>query len=254
MGRELRLGVVYPDDLWVDEDVAVVKDEWRRFLLPEVEMVAARTHIPMRDQTADFAIGLLENGEIEAAAKRMLRYRPQVIAYYCTTISFIRGIQGDRALIRRMEDTTGVPCTTTSSAVAAALGALGIRRVATASPYMPDVNEALGRYLAEHGVEVVSSRPLHLTEDHGLVPAERIRAAAEAADDPRAEAILISCTGQKISGFVAEMERQLGKPVIGSNQATGWQALRMLGLEPRLPGRGALFGDPLPGRQPLATG
>jgi maleate isomerase len=235
------LGLVYPDDMWVDQDLAVVMAEWQAYLGPEVRVVSARTYVPMRPQTVELGIWLAENGEIEAAAARLMRYRPQVVAYYCTTVSFVRGAAGDADLIRRMQAATGVPCTTTSRAVVEALRALGIRRVATASPYMPDVDQALTSFLHEHGIEVVSSRPLHLSEDHGLVPAERIRAAAESADVPAADGILISCTGQKAAGFLADLERRLGKPVVTSNQATGWLALQMLGLEPRLPRLGRLF-------------
>lgn len=253
MSESLVLGAIYPDDMWVDEDIAQMLDEFRRFLPSQVQMVSVRTFVPMQDQHADLGIWLAENGEIEAAASRLRRYRPNVLAYYCTTVSFIRGVGGDRDIIRRVEERTGTPCTTTTTAVVEALRTLGIRRVAAASPYMPDVSQGLTDYLRACDVDVVSSRPLHLVEDHGLVPPERIRAAAEAADVPEAEAILISCTGQKTAGFISEMERALGKPVITSNQATSWHALKMMGVEPRLPGRGVLYGDPAPWLQPAAV-
>ena len=76
-----------------------------------------------------------------------------------------------------------------------------------------------------------------------MVHAETIRVAAEEADVPEADSILISCTGQKTAGFISDLEQKLGKPVVTSNQATGWHALQMLGVEPRLTGRGRLFGD-----------
>ena len=58
---------------------------------------------------------------------------------------------------------------------------------------------------------------------------------------PEADAVLISCTGQKTADFITDLEGQLGKPVVTSNQATGWQALKLLGVEPKLPRRGKLF-------------
>ena len=72
---------------------------------------------------------------------------------------------------------------------------------------------------------------------------ETIREAARRSDVPEADAVLISCTGQKTADFISGLEEEIGKPVVTSNQATGWQALKMMGVEPRLPGRGALFGN-----------
>ena len=244
MGQEdLTIGAIYPDDMWIDYDINCTLDEFRKFLPDEVPMVSVRTHVPMEDSSLAFGIWLAENGDIEAAAARLMRLGPRIFAYYCTTASFVLGVAGDEALKRRVEEATGRPCTTASTAIVKALQTLGVRRVATASPYLEDVNRALSSYLAQCDIEVVNSQPLHCPQDHSLVPAATIREAAQRADAPGAEAVVISCTGQKTADFITDLEQQIGKPVVTSNQATGWQALRMLGVEPRLPGRGVLFAN-----------
>ena len=106
---------------------------------------------------------------------------------------------------------------------------------------MEDVNCALSSYLAEYDIEVVNSNPLHYLQDHGIVPPATIREAARRADVPEAEAVVISCTGQKTADFISDLEQEIGKPVVTSNQATGWQVQKMLGIEPVLPKRGKLF-------------
>ena len=248
--HNLTLGAIYPDDMWIDSDINRMLDEFRKFLPQDVPMVTVRTHVPMfleengepeEDASVELGRWLAENGDIETAAARLMRLEPSLFAYYCTTASFVSGVAGDEALKQRVEDATGLPCTTASSAIVCALRHLGISRVATASPYMEDVNLALGRYLAECDIEVVNSNPLHRLQDHGIVPPSTIREAARMADVPEAEAILISCTGQKTADFITDLEEEIGKPVITSNQATGWQALNMLGVEPCLPRRGTLF-------------
>ncbi len=246
------LGAIYPDDMWLDYDINRMLDEFRKYLPEQVPMVSARTHVPMfavgADEPADgssveLGVWLAENGDIEAAAARLMRLNPSIFAYYCTTASFVQGVAGDEALKKRVEDATGLPCTTASTAIVKALHTLEVRRVATASPYMEDVNQALIGFLGECDIEVVNSNPLHYLQDHGIVPPETIREAAQAADVPEADAILISCTGQKTADFITDLEQELGKPVVTSNQATGWQALKMMGVEARLPGRGVLFGN-----------
>ena len=247
--KHQTLGAIYPDDMWLDYDINRMLDEIRKYLPQHVPMVSARTHVPMFPEDAEpsdgssveLGVWLAENGDIETAAARLMRLQPTVFAYYCTTASFVQGVAGDEALKKRVEDATGLPCTTASTAIAKALHCLKVRRVATASPYMEDVNRALTGFLAEYDIEVVNSNPLHYLQDHSIVPPETIREAARRSDVAEADAVLISCTGQKTADFISDLEEELGKPVVTSNQATGWHALQMMGVEPRLPGRGLLF-------------
>ena len=64
---------------------------------------------------------------------------------------------------------------------------------------------------------------------------------ARAVDDPASEAIFISCTGLRTAAIVEAIEKELGKPVVTSNQALAWEALRVAGVAEALPGRGRLF-------------
>jgi len=64
---------------------------------------------------------------------------------------------------------------------------------------------------------------------------------AETDDDPGAQAVFVGCTGQKLAQHLNAMEALLGKPVLTANQVTSWHALKLMGLEPQLAGRGRLF-------------
>lgn len=243
VAESARIGAVYADDMWVDQDIQKMLAEFRRFLPKDVRTVSARTHIPAHDATAEFHIQVAENGEIEDAARRLMRYNPQCIAYMCTTISFSRGLGYDIELRDRIEDATGIPATTTTTAVIKALKALGLKKIATAAPYLDIVNDILTEFLEGSGVEVVNSRTLNLARNHSCVPAERIRRLAEEADVTEAEALLIACTGQKTAGFIADLERKGGKPVVTASQATMWHALQLVGVEPCLPDLGKLYSE-----------
>ena len=250
----LTLGAIYPDDVWVDQDLERVLEDWRSFLPPQVRMVSAHTPMPEQDTTADVAVWMATSGDIERAGRRLLRYEPDLFAYYCTTASFICGVGGDEELSRRVEAATGVPCVSTSTAVVRALRSLGVHRIAVASPYMAEVHAALVRFLRDSGFDVVNDFSLLLGQGQSIVPLDTTREEARRANVPEAECVFISCTGQKTAPFLADLERELGKPVVSSNQATGWLAQQMLGLEPRLPGLGSLFGDPIRGAPLAAAG
>lgn len=237
-----RLGAIYPDDAWVDRDVQACVDEFSAFLPPSVEVISAATPIPPVEANLENSVLLAENGDIEEAARRSMRYKPTCFAYYCTTISFVRGVGGDVDISRRIREATGVDAvTTTSTAMILALEALGISRVALASPYMPDVEEAFIRFMEAHGIQVTNSRALALPDGHSIVDAGRMREFVESADVPASEAIFVGCTGQRLSSYLDGMEEALGKPVLTANQVTSWHALQLMGLPPRLAGRGRLF-------------
>ncbi len=241
MPDSLCIGAIYPNDAWVDEDVRRLIDEFRCFLPDGVEMVTAGTMVPNQETSAEQGIWLAENGDIEEAARRLMRYSPDCFAYFCTTASFVRGMEYDEEISDRVTQATGLPATTTSTAMVKALKALGVKRVALASPYMPDVEVAFVTFLEGHGFEVVNSAALNLPEGHSIVPPERIRNAAEEADRPRAEAVFVGCTGQRLGRLLDDMEARLGKPVLSANQVTVWHALQLVGCDPVVAGRGSLF-------------
>jgi maleate isomerase len=240
--RRPVLGAVYPDDFWVDLDRAALLDDFRSYLPESVDMITSATPVPARDVTAELNIDLAVNGDIEESARRLLRYHPEFIAYYCTTVSFIRGPGMEVEIAERITRATGLPATTTSASMIEALRHLGIRKVAVASPYLPEVEKAFVRFIEAYGIAVVKSDSLHRSEGHSIVDPDEMTRLAESVDSERADAVFIGCTGQRLAGYLDAMEKRLAKPVMCANQVTAWNAVRLMGLEPRVDGRGSLFG------------
>ena len=240
-GVAARIGAIYPDDAWVDRETQALVDDFSAYLTPNVELIAASTPVASLDAIYENSLALAENGDIEEAARRLSKYDPDCFAYYCTTVSFIRGTGGDEEIARRITTATGKPATTTSTAMVEAFRRLGIKSVALASPYMPDVEAKFVAFIEGHGVTVLNSRALNLKEGHSTVPPDEISQLAEGADLPQADAVFIGCTGQRLATRIDEMERRLGKPVLTANQVTTWHALELAGEQPTLRGRGRLF-------------
>ena len=240
-GHRPLLGAVYPDDAWVDVEAEAVVGEFRRFMPPGVRLMSSAT--PIRDVGAHLPAGieLAENGDIEESARRLSKYEPDCYAYYCTTVSFVRGVGGDLDISDRITRMTGKPATTTSTSMIRAFKALGISSVTLASPYMPDVETRFIKFIQDHGVRVLNSLALNLEKDHSIVPPERIRQLAESSNISESDAVFVGCTGQKLALHLEEMESALGKPVLTANQVTSWHALQLMGIDPYLEGRGKLF-------------
>jgi len=83
---------------------------------------------------------------------------------------------------------------TTSGALLAALRHLDITRIATVTPYTPDLTAGLSSYLAEAGVDVVATAGLGLTSRIWTVPYDVTAQLVRDTDRPDAEGVFISCT------------------------------------------------------------
>ncbi len=55
--------------------------------------------------------------------------------------------------------------------------------------------------------------------------------------------VFLSCTNLATVEMIAALEEEVGKPVITSNQATFWNAIRTMGLRDRIEGFGSLLSD-----------
>jgi len=167
--------------------------------------------------------------------------RLDVVAYSCTSGTVVIGYDAVRASIQAARP--GVPCTTPISASLAAFERLGVNQVAVLTPYIDDVNVAIARHLADHGVAVPKFTSFQMADDNhmaGLSP-EVIHAAGLEADVPEAQALFISCTAIRAVEAIERIEADLGKPVVSANQAMFWQALRYAGCDAPVPGYGQLL-------------
>lgn len=166
-----------------------------------------------------------------------------VIVFGCTAGSLVRGAGWDREIVQRLVKLTGRKATTTSTGVLEALTALGVGRVAVATPYSAEVNEAEKAFLDNQGFRVTRIIGPLLSDPKRVpqIPPEDMYRLAKEADTPDADAMFISCTGLHVLGIIDMLERDLGKPVIASNQVSLWSALKQLGVKEKIQGLGRLF-------------
>lgn len=221
-GRLGRIGLLVLDsDLTIEPDL-------RRILPEGIETHAARVIYPRRVTPENMEIAA--NGAI-AAVEQLLPIRPSVIAWACTSGSFYGGKAGNARLNDRLSAAAGLPATTASSALAAAMAELGIRRPAVGSAYSPAVNERLIGFLRECGAQPVAMRGIHQGEldDYELqnVEEEQVARFAEGLAQTDCDAVILSCTGLPTIRIVSELERAIGKPVITSNLALFWHCFRL---------------------------
>ncbi len=160
------------------------------------------------------------------------------------------GPEGDARTREAITRATGIAATSTAAAVGEAIAALGLKRLILMTPYEQDVNDHEIDYLRQIGVDVVRDVALALagSDDYLAQPPERwLELAVQNARDD-ADGYFLSCTNTTQIEAIAPIERRLGKPVVNSNQAVLWSAVRRLrgklGSAHCAPGLGRLLRAP----------
>jgi maleate isomerase len=236
-GQRGRIGLIT-----LASDTSVLPEYAR--LMPEgVAVYPAPIVLPRGEVTPAALAEMLEGDQLECAAALLVWAEVDVIVFACTTGSLVHGIGWDRALIDRIGDASGKPATTTTTAVLAALRAVGASSLAVATPYIDELNAIERRFLEESGFRVAAIAGLACATDGeiGRLEPEDAVALVEKVDTPDADAIFISCTNFHCLPAVASLERRLGKPVVTSNLAGAWAALRAIGVDDALSGYGRLL-------------
>ncbi len=169
----------------------------------------------------------------------------QAISLMGTSISFYRGAAFTEELRAAMQETTGLPCTTMSHAIVAALRALSIHRVAVATSYIDQLNDRLVDYLTHAGFEVTAIQGLSLTgvkETHAVTPQTLLDLSESVyRQDPSADGVFISCGGLLTLDVIGPLEARLGRPATSSSPAGFWDVMKLAGQDPASPGYGRLF-------------
>ena len=230
-----KIGLIVPSTNTVNEA------EWARMLPPGISVHTSRVLLVGKSSRESFEAMA---GLVEKAAHELATAEVDLIAYGCTSGSFLCPSDEIRGAISKA---AGCPALTTSDAVVAALRVLGASRVALGTPYMDFVTREEVDFLGREGFEVPAWHGLRLgktqAQRRGInrVPADVTLGLARFVDRPEADAIFLSCTALPTIAVIAALEEELGKPVVTSNQATLWHSLRSLGIGQRIAGFGALL-------------
>jgi arylmalonate decarboxylase len=152
------------------------------------------------------------------------------------------------ALLDETADAAGVPVDTDLEAIIAGVRHLGIDRVAIATRWRDDVNQALSAYLGEAGIEVVDvvSDGRTMRQNAELDDATGMRLASElgarALSSRASPDGVIMPGGRWIAIHALEpLEAQFGRPVFLNFASVLWAALHDHGYDRPIPGWGRLL-------------
>ena len=231
-GSRVKLGMMFPSSNTIAEP------QISAMLPAGVSLHTTR----LRLRNGRDAMGMLER--LEEATELLADGGVDRLIFHCTAVTTSSpAISAEIA--KRVAAITPTPLTITSDAIVEALRVLGASKVVMVTPYEQVVNDTEVAFLAHHDVTVLREIGLGLSggREMGAIAPEQWVRETVALRDPEADAYFLSCTAIRSADVIDTLEEALGKPVITSNQATLWRALRESGISDSIPGFGRLLRD-----------
>ncbi|MEJ5989401.1 aspartate/glutamate racemase family protein [Ramlibacter sp. PS3R-8] len=238
MSRTLRLGVLTPSSNTALEPLtsALVaalpgaSAHFSRFKVTEIALDAA-------------ALGQFDDSKILAAAELLADAKVDVIGWSGTSSGWL-GFDRDRKLVERIRERTGIVATTAVLALNDLLALKQVRRLGLVTPYTADVQQKIVANYAALGIEVVAERHLGIRVNHDFagVTAKTLRELMAEVAPARPQAITTFCTNLNAAPLAAQVESELGIPLLDTVSTTVWGMVRAAGASPAsITGWGELF-------------
>lgn len=222
-----RIGVLVPfTNTNLEADMALLRPDGISFHYARLGGYD-RDEIPDEAQMAG-----LGASDLDEPLALLMGVRPDVVMYGCTSATLTHGPKFDSNLASKISTLSGAVTVTAAGALVSALQAVGATRIGFASPYVAKINEDAIAFLEGSGIETVHRSEVTDTLDNygqGELTPQKVFDLGRAADHPDAQAIVLSCTDMRSVEIIDRLESELGKPVITSNQAMLFAALRHLG-------------------------
>ncbi len=219
----------------------VAEEEFRMAAPEGVSFVTTRMYI--EEVSPKGLEGMLT--QVERAAREIAIMKTDCLVMCGTPAGFFKGHPFNLELTGRLREASGLPSITMATAVVEALHHLKLRRIAVATAYGDELNDPLQRFLQEAGFEVPAIEGLRqrFNWDIQRLPAsaayritQDVAKGAEGADG-----ILICSGALRTFEVIDLLERDLGLPVVTSNQAGLWASLRLGQVKESIQGFGQLL-------------
>ena len=189
-------------------------------------------HVTRLRMTGKFRKPLSElKRSLVEAAEALSDVKPGMIVFHCTANSMESGLAHEKAIIEIIEQASGCPTITTAQAITQAFDRFGIKKLVLISPYVKATNQLEVNYLTETGYTVLHELGLGLeTHAYSTVTPQEWKNIVKENTRTDADGYFLSCTNTRMIEAVEDLENDLDKPVINSNQATLWACLKKLGV------------------------
>lgn len=232
-----RFGLITPSSNTTQEP------EMTAALPPTISLHAGR--VAYRDITPEEQMRCVL--ELEGESRKLSDAEVDCIVFAATAPTLAKGFGYDRELIKRMEDASGRPATTSATAFVDALNLLGVKSIAIGAPWSKTMDKPMVEFMTASGFKVVHSEVVGFVAaiELGRVGPDTAYDLGCKTDRPDAEAIIMPGGNWASMPAVERLEKDLGKPVLCNNAVSLWGGLRLLKHPKGIEGYGTLLRDHL---------
>ena len=189
------------------------------------------------------------DAESDRCALELSDARVDVLGYACLVAIMAMGHGYHRVSQERLAAVAAgnqgqAPVVSSAGALVDGLRILGAKRIALVAPYMVPLTKLVIDYIENEGFEVVHWRALEIPDNLEVGRHDPARLPGIVAEMPTSDVdviVLSACVQMPSLQAIAQVEATTGKPVITAAAATVYAMLRQLGLDPIVPGAGALL-------------
>ncbi|MEN2433614.1 Asp/Glu racemase [Comamonas sp. F1-6] len=145
---------------------------------------------------------------------------------------------------RTVENGAPAPVVTSAGALVEGLHALGAKRIVVLCPYLKPLTQLVVDYLKAEGFEVLDFLALEIPDnlEVGRHDPQKLLEIYKRLDLKGADALVLSaCVQMPSLPVIAEVEAQVGIPVVSAAVCTTYMTLKKLGLETIVPDAGSLL-------------
>ena len=234
-----KLGILWP--------LAVIDNapyEFYRMVPRDVMLVGAGvglTEFSARDVERVFE-------PVDRLADMLLERGIDLIMQSGVPLPILIGVEAHDRLVARLGQRTGKPATSSILGVVAAARHLGLKSIACANKWTPEMNAVLAQFFARGGVKMVgvSSEEMAPSQFQKQSTDASLNLAYNLGRDaltkfPDADGLYIGGGAWMVMPMVELLEREFGKPVICNQNAMVWNTLHMVDFWKPIPGQGRLL-------------
>ncbi len=238
IGHRAKIGLI------VLETDHTIEAEARLIKIPGVDFYHSR--IPNEIEVTPTTLTDMQERLPAAAGLLPPAFGFKAIGFGCTSASTLIGADGVTTAVQSKHP--GIAVTNPISAAVAAFCSLTAERIAIVTPYTAEVTAPIAQHFSDAGFRVsalgsfLESNDLTVARISQQSIANGIRSVTA---NTACDAVFVSCTSLRMFEAVAELEVEVGLPIVSSNIALLWHLLRLADVYDELEHLGRLFGRQL---------
>jgi len=173
---------------------------------------------------------------------------PDVICYIATAACFVLGVEGEKQLLKAIEEKTGIQAASGGSSVTEAFKFLGVKKMSMYVPTNEELTAKSTQYFEDQGLEVCACESLgqeSLPNINRMSPWEIYGDVMKLYRRcPEVDGIFVTGGCFRTLEMLEVLEKDTGVPIVTTTPANMWRCLQLVGVKDPICGFGQLLEKP----------